>query len=217
MKLLRLLFTGMMISFLGTLPLGTLNISAMQIAVSDGIPPAIKFAIGALIIEVLYVRISLVAMKWVSKNQRVFRIFEWLTVAIIFALAISSLVAAIDPGVKKNVILSNTVHRFWLGVMLSAVNPMQIPFWFGWSTALFSRGLLKNGTGHYTMYILGIGLGTFLGFLIFIFGGRWLVLKMNANQSAIHYSVAIVFFLTAIFFLIKVLRKKKQPVITEGS
>lgn len=217
MKLLRLLFTGMMISFLGTLPLGTLNISAMQIAVSDGIPPAIKFAIGALIIEVLYVRISLVAMKWVSRNQRVFRIFEWLTVAIIFALAISSLVAAIDPGVKKNVILSNSVHRFWLGVMLSAVNPMQIPFWFGWSTALFSRGLLKNGTGHYTMYILGIGLGTFLGFLIFIFGGRWLVEKMNANQSAIHYSVAIVFFLTASFFLIKVLRKKKQPVITEGS
>jgi threonine/homoserine/homoserine lactone efflux protein len=207
----------MMISFLGTLPLGTLNISAMQIAVSDGIPPAIKFAIGALIVEVIYVRISLVAMKWVSKNQRVFRIFEWLTVAIIFALAISSLVAAMDPGVKKNMILSNSVHRFWLGVMLSAVNPMQIPFWFGWSTALFSRGLLKNGSSYYTMYIIGIGLGTFLGFLIFIFGGRLLVEKMNANQSAIQYSVAIVFFLTAIFFLIKVLRKKKPPVISEGS
>ncbi len=208
MKLFRVFMTGMMISFLGTLPLGTLNISAMQIAVSDGVSPAIKFGIGALIVEVIYVRISLFAMAWVTKRKKLFRIFEWVTVAIIFALAISSLVAAMDPEVKKNAILSNTIHRFWLGIMLSAINPMQIPFWFGWSTALFSRGILLNKNIFYNLYIGGIGIGTFLGFLIFIFGGRLIVEKMNANQSSIQYAVAGIFFLTGIFFLIKTLRSK---------
>ena len=61
-KLLRIFITGLFISFLGTLPLGTLNIAAMQIAVSDGIWPALNFAIGVLLVEIIYVRISLVAM-----------------------------------------------------------------------------------------------------------------------------------------------------------
>ena len=70
MPLLRIFFTGMFISFLGTLPLGTLNISAMQISVSDGVRPAFYFALGALLVEMIYVRLSLVAMNWVRKQKR---------------------------------------------------------------------------------------------------------------------------------------------------
>jgi threonine/homoserine/homoserine lactone efflux protein len=208
MKLFRVFITGMFISFLGTLPLGTLNISAMQIAVSDGIRPALLFALGALLVEVIYVRISLVAMNWVTKRKKLLRRLEWATVIIITALAVSSFVAASDPEVKKNVILSNTIHRFWLGVALSAINPLQIPFWFGWSTALFSKGVLKPIASHYNLYIAGIGLGTFLGNLLFIFGGRLLVDSLNANQSYLHLTIGSIFLLTAILLLIKLIRKK---------
>src|SRR5687768_1190988 len=116
MKAFRIFTTGLFISFLGTLPLGTLNISAMQISVSDGVRPAMLFVIGALLVEIAYVRLSLVAMTWILKNQKIFRLFEWIAVLIIVALAISSFVAAADPTVKRNVLLSGGVHRFWLGV-----------------------------------------------------------------------------------------------------
>src|SRR3982751_671155 len=96
-KLLRIFFTGMMISFLGTLPLGTLNISAMQIAVSDGIPPALWFVFGALLVEICYVRVSLVAMDWVFRHKKFFKWLEWITVVIIVALAASSFYAATQP------------------------------------------------------------------------------------------------------------------------
>src|SRR5262245_43307357 len=109
-NLLRISITSLFISFLGTLPLGTLNIAAMQIAYTDGIRPALYFALGVLSVEIIYVRISLVAMDWVRKQQRLFRILEWVTLLIILALAVSSFVAAADPAVKKNVILSNTIH-----------------------------------------------------------------------------------------------------------
>ncbi len=39
MQLFRIFCVGLGISFLGTLPLGTLNVAAMQIAVTDGNPP----------------------------------------------------------------------------------------------------------------------------------------------------------------------------------
>ncbi len=198
----------MMISFLGTLPLGTLNISAMQIGITDGTRPAILFAIGALLVEIFYVRLSLVAMNWVIKRKKLFKIFEWVTVLLIFALSVSSFYAAAHPSVEKNVILSNTIHRFWLGVMLSAVNPLQIPFWFGWSTALFSRNILENRSLHYNLYITGIGLGTLLGFLVFIVGGRMIVHSFNTSQSVINYVIGVIFALTAIALLVKMLRKK---------
>ena len=208
MQLFRVFTTGMFISFLGTLPLGSMNIAAMQISVSDGIRPAIYFALGALIIEMIYVRVSLVAMDWVRKRKKLFRYLEWATVLIIAALAVSSFVAAADPQVKKNVILSNTLHRFWLGTGMSAINPIQIPFWFGWSAALFSRGVLQPRNDHYNAYIFGIGLGTFAGFACFIFGGRLLVDSLNANQAMVQWIIGGIFAVTAVILLIKILRKK---------
>jgi LysE type translocator. len=101
MRLFRIFTTGMFISFLGTLPLGSMNVAAMQIAVSDGIRPGIYFALGVMIVEMAYVRVSLVAMDWVRKRKKLFRYLEWATVVIIAALAVSSFVAAADPHVKK--------------------------------------------------------------------------------------------------------------------
>jgi threonine/homoserine/homoserine lactone efflux protein len=208
MQLFRVFTTGMFISFLGTLPLGSLNIAAMQISVSDGLRPAIYFALGALMVEMIYVRISLVAMDWVRKRKKLFFYLEWATVLIIAALAVTSFIAAADPHVKKNVILSNTLHRFWLGTGMSAINPMQIPFWFGWSAALFSKQVLQPRPAHYNLYIAGIGLGTFAGFACFIFGGRLLVDSLNANQAMVQWIIGGIFAITALIMLLKIIRKK---------
>jgi len=180
----------------------------MQIAVSDGIRPGIYFALGVMIVEMAYVRVSLVAMDWVRKRKKLFRYLEWATVVIIAALAVSSFVAAADPHVKKNVILSNTIHRFWLGTMMSAINPVQIPFWFGWSAALFSKNILLPRNDYYNFYICGIGLGTFTGFACFIFGGRLIVDSLNANQDVVQWVIGSIFAITATILLIKMLRRK---------
>lgn len=203
----------MCISFLGTLPLGTLNIAAMQISVSDGLRPAIYFSLGALLVEIIYVRISLVAMDWVQKHKTLFRWLEWVTVLIITALAVSNFIAAASPNTQKNVILSHTIHRFWLGAAMSAVNPAQIPFWFGWSTALFTKKLLYPRNDHYNVYIAGIGLGTFLGNAVFIFGGQLIVNRLNANQGLISWIIGAVFACTAIIMVWRMLSKKNPDKI----
>ena len=208
MKMLRIFATGLVISFLGTLPLGTLNIAAMQISITDGIAPAMYFVLGALLVEVIYVRVSLVAMKWVMSHKNLFRWLEWISIVIILALAISSFVAASDPVVKKNVLLSGGIHRFWLGVLMSALNPVQISFWFGWSTVLFTKKVLEQKNSQYNIYIAGIGSGTFVGNLVFILGGRFIVDTLNANQKVLHWIIGGIFLITAIILTIKVLRKK---------
>jgi threonine/homoserine/homoserine lactone efflux protein len=206
---LRIFFTGLFISFLGTLPLGTLNVAAMQISVSDGIRPALYFSLGALLVEIIYVRLSLVAMDWVQKQERLFKWLQWFTVLIILALAVTNFMAAASPHAKKNIILSHTIPRFWLGVVMSAINPAQIPFWFGWSTALYTKKILLPRNDIYNVYIAGIGIGTFLGNSIFIFGGQLIVSRLNANQGMISWIIGGVFALTALIMAWKILYTKK--------
>lgn len=130
---------------------------------------------------------------------------EWISLGIVLALAIGSFIAAVQPHHEKNVMLNNNINRFLLGGMLSAINPMQIPFWFGWSTVLFVKKILVPRASYYNLYIIGIGIGTFAGNLVFIFGGKMIAQKLNASQSIINWVIGGIFAITAIVFLIKIL------------
>jgi threonine/homoserine/homoserine lactone efflux protein len=198
----------MLISFLGSLPLGTLNIASMQISISDGAWAAILFALGSLLAEMIYVRLSLVAMDWVRKNEFLFKILEWITLAIVIVLAISSFHAARSPSENESIFLSSTLPKIVLGFVMSAVSPAQIPFWFGWSTVLLSKKILLPLSKHYNFYILGIGLGTLIGNCVFIFGGRLVATKLQNSHQAINIVIGCIFLITAIIQIWKMAKKK---------
>jgi threonine/homoserine/homoserine lactone efflux protein len=206
-SLVRIFFTGMFISFLGSLPLGTLNVAAMQISITDGYTEAILFSLGSLLVEMIYVRVSLVGMDWIRKQERIFRILEWVTLLIVIALAVSSFYAALHPKTEKNIILSSRLPRFVLGATMCAVNPVQIPFWFGWSTVLFAKKVLLPRTDNYNSYILGIGIGTFMGNCVFIFGGQLIVQKLNTNQSILSWVIGGIFAITALIQIWRMFKK----------
>jgi threonine/homoserine/homoserine lactone efflux protein len=206
--LLRIFFTGMLVSFLGSLPLGTLNIAAMQISISEGVTQAMLFSLGSLLTEIAYVRLSLVAMDWVRKQEKLFKILEWVTLGIVLALAVSSFYSALHPSVHKNIILSSTLPKFVLGLVMCAVNPVQIPFWFGWSTVLFTKKILLPRKDHYNLYIIGIGIGTFIGNCVFIFGGLLIASKISNNQHVLNWIIGGIFAITAVIQLWRIFKKK---------
>src|SRR5687767_7148195 len=121
--LMKIFFTGMLISFLGSLPLATMNVAAMQIAISETVGSAMLFSLGSLIVEVIYVRLSIVALDWIRKQKLLFKLLEYLTLLIVLVLAVSSFYAAMHPGEQKNVVLSSTLPKFVLGAMMCAVSP----------------------------------------------------------------------------------------------
>jgi threonine/homoserine/homoserine lactone efflux protein len=190
------------------LPLGTLNVAAMQISVQENILNAVYFSLGSLTVEMIYVRFSLIGINWIRKQKHLFRWMEWITVAIVVALAVGSFIAAAKPHHAKNVMLNNDIHRYFLGAMLSAINPVQIPFWFGWSTVLFNKNILKPKNSYYNLYIIAIGLGTLLANCVFIFGGKFLVDKLNASGNLLNWIIGGIFALTALILLIKIFLHK---------
>ena len=208
-KLLSIFFWGLFISFLGSLPLGTLNVAAMQIGIQESIKNAMYFSIGSLLVEMIYVRISLIGVDWIRKQEKLMKAMEWFTLLIIIALAVGSFIAATkDGGNAKNVLLQNNMHRFLLGMFMCAINPVQIPFWFGWSTVLFTKRILEPVKAQYNIYIVGIGFGTLAGNCVFIFGGKWLVQRIANSQQYLNWVIGGIFTLTALIQAIKMIKHK---------
>ncbi len=200
----------MLISFLGSLPLATMNVAAIQISISEGITSAIFFSLGSLLVEMIYVRISVVAISWIQRQKKLFRILEYVTLLIVLALAASSFYAALHPEEQKNVVLSSTLPKFLLGAAMCAVSPGQIPFWLGWSTVLFTKKILLPRNDNYNAYIAGIGIGTFIGNCLFIFGGMLIANSIKKNQHIVSWVIGGIFLATAFFQVWQMWHRKKS-------
>jgi threonine/homoserine/homoserine lactone efflux protein len=208
---LRIFLTGLLISFLGSLPLGTMNVAATTITVQYGVKTALLFCLGGVLIEISYVRIALVAMDRVIKHYKIFRVFEWLTVMLILALALGTFLAAGRlSGIGKALPIDVT-HPFLLGIVLSATNPLHITFWFGWTTILLDKRILIPKIPFYNIYIAGIGIGSLLGYNVFIFGGNYLINKLKVNQNILSWLIGSVLFITAIIQSFRIIRKPLVP------
>lgn len=212
----EVLLWGLTISALGTLPLGTLNVAAMQVAISEGLSKGLQFSLGVALIEVTYVRLSLIGIHWLRQHTALLRWMDWIAFLIVIALAAGSFIAAMNPSVSKNFILRTNLPLFVLGVVMSALNPVQLPFWLGWSSFLFSKKVLHPHPVYYNWYTAGIGIGTVAGLAVFVYGGRFLVAILNTNQSVINYIIGTVFLVTACIQLYKLLKHKGLAENTEA-
>jgi threonine/homoserine/homoserine lactone efflux protein len=208
LKLLRIFFTGIFVSFLGALPLGTQNLAAMQIAISDGLQPALIFSLGLILADIFYIYVTLLAMQWIQGQKKLFKTLEWVTLIIVIALAASNFYAATHPTVQKNVLLSNSIPPLLLGLLLNGVNPMQIPFWFGWNTVLFTKKILEPRWKHYNLFVGGASVGFFAAILIFIVGGRLIADKINNNQDIVYFIIGGIFTITGLIQIWKMAKKK---------
>ena len=206
-ELLPVLFAGFSISFLGQLPLGNLNVLATQMAVQESYKNAWLFSIAGALVEVTYLRIALSSSAWILNNKEIFTYVTWFTVVLFYVLGFVSIRRAIKnkEQQKKGVLIDNKINRFLLGLMLSAINPMQIPFWFLWGTFFINNGTIKPFPSYFTAFTIGAGLGTLSGQAIYIHGGTWLIKKLKSGYKVLNILMGVVFIISASVQLYKLL------------
>lgn len=199
---------GFTVSFLGQLPLGNMSFTSTQIGLQEGFKKAWEFAIGVAIVEMIYLRFALTGMDWVTKHRTWFLALGWLTVVLFLILGIMAFVTAKkQKSDSKSLVLKNKLHRFLLGLMMSALNPVQIPFWFLWTTTLFQMGLLPSSAIAFNLFTVGAGTGTIAGLAVYIHGGNWLVNKLNTSNKTLNKIMGVIFILTALLQLWRIVYK----------
>jgi len=195
---------GMLISISGSLPLGNLNVAAMQIAAREKLRNAILFAAGVVLIEMVYLGITFNIIGRITIQGQVLFIFRAISVVLLLIMAAGSFMALMHKE-GKNVIIDNKVQRFVLGVTMSAVNPMQIPFWMGWVFYLLSRSVINGSYQSGTIFVVGAGVGTFAALLLFILAGKRFSSVMQVNKKKIDVGMGCLFTIMAILQLVKLL------------
>ncbi|MBY0482002.1 MAG: LysE family translocator [Chitinophagaceae bacterium] len=202
------LFYGFIVSFLGQLPLGNMSFTATQVGLQEGFRKAWQFAMGVAIVEMIYLRFALTGMDWVVKHRIVFLALGWLTVVLFLVLGVWAFVTARKQHPeKKALVLDNKLNRFLLGLMMSALNPVQIPFWFLWSSTFIQAKLIAITTYDFNLFTIGAGTGTLTGLAVYIHGGNWLVNKLNTSNKTLNKVMGIIFLLTALLQLYRIVYK----------
>ena len=208
-EIIKVFLVGSLISFLGQLPLGNMNLTATQLSVQENYRSAWKYGLGIVLVEIIYLRLALTGMDWVVEHKQLFAIMGWLTVIVFIVLGVLAFVMARkQTSEKKGLLLNNNMNRFLLGVVVSGINPAQIPFWFLWSTQLLNSKLLLPTMEQYNLFTAGAGLGSLAGLALYIHGGKWLITKLKTSNRALNIFMGIVFILAGLFQLYNMLFKK---------
>ena len=208
MEMIKIFFIGALISFLGQLPLGNMNLTATQLSVQENVRSAWKYGAGIVIVEIIYLRLALTGMDWVVENKILFTIMGWVTVVVFVGLGVLAFVIARkQTSAKKGLLLNNKMNRFLLGLVVSGLNPAQIPFWFLWSTQLLNSKVLMPTTSDFNIFTAGAGLGSIAGLAVYIHGGKWLISKLKTSNRGLNVFMGVVFILAGLFQLFNMLKK----------
>ena len=100
------------------------------------------------------------------------------------------------------------MNRFLLGIVVSGLNPAQIPFWFLWSTQLLNSKVLQPTTSQFNLFTAGAGLGSLAGLAVYIHGGKWMITKLKTSNKGLNIFMGIVFILAGLFQLYNMLFKQ---------
>jgi cytochrome c biogenesis protein CcdA len=99
--------------------------------------------------------------------------------------------------------------------VLSLLNPLHLPFWLGWTAVLKNRKVLVCGAGAYNVYILAIGAGTCLAFIIYGFAGDFLMNTLKAQHNLINWILGFTLLFTGLVQVYKMIKNhlKSRPAV----
>ena len=168
MKIIQNLVVGFVVSFVGSIPLGYLNVVGYQIYRKSNLESLIFYLFGVLLIEGFVIYGTLIFAKKLSENRKLlklislFSIFFMLILATIFYFQLNDTA----QNSSQNSVLNHL--PFITGIVVSSLNFIQIPFWIGWNLYLLDNNYIATGKILNVLYLIGTVVGTFCGMLTFV-------------------------------------------------
>lgn len=204
MKLLRNLLLGLGISFLGSIPLGYLNVIGFQIYEQSGISALTAYLFGIISVEVVILYFTYKGALFLSKQAQMARLIDLFSIVFLLILAF---IFWMSENRQNNAQAWLSEGSFFLkGISLNMVNLMQVPFWLGWHFYV-NQNDQPNLLGR-NLYFLGALLGTFLGMLSFVLLLAHFSHQSTSLQKYLLSCLVPLFFVLLAFYQIFRYRKK---------
>ncbi len=194
-------------SFLGQLPVGYINLIAVKVALKHSLKNAIWFSVGVALVEIIYLEVIIMALSASLANSSFFKFVQIIT-AIVFLFLAAKGFYKWKRGKNdiKETEEAKFINGFFYGVILSATNLAQIPFWIIWFSYLLNLNVLVNTALAYQVFVIGTGLGTLVGMMMYIFFGKKILEKHRQFANYLDPTIAAFFAIASFFQLLNVFK-----------
>lgn len=190
---------GVVVNFIGYVPLGNVNLTVVQLTINRGVKAAMYFIVSFSIVEFFFTYTIMYFADWFASQQRLLYWLDWI---LIFVFLLLGFLSWFNTQKTKNVDYSlNDSIKY--GIILGIVNPMQIPFWMIGGTYMISKGWIEIGHGALAVFSLGSAVGSFLCLFGFSRFSKYLNERFAFSSKIINRSIAVVFFALAAYHIIK--------------
>ncbi len=176
----QVFLVGAIISFIGSIPPGTLNLAVLQLGMEQKIKTALRFALAVSIIEYPYAWIAVVFEDWITASPMIVDNFQLITAIVMIVIGAFSIWSARKPS-EFSVRFNESGFR--RGLVLSILNPMAIPFWVAYTAFLKSQGWIDMSTQWLVhSYVFGTAVGVMILLTIFAFLAKRLASYVKDNR-----------------------------------
>lgn len=169
MQKLKNIFVGFLISFIGSIPLGYLNVVGYEVYKKFGIEETIFYLFGVISIEFLVIYFTLLFANQLIANKKLIKFIEAFSIIFMFLLAYIFYSSASKEAENQSVLEKYVDYSpFVVGLILSCLNFIQIPFWTSWNLYLLNGNYIEISKSRRYFYVFGTIFGTFCGMLVLI-------------------------------------------------
>lgn len=197
MSALKNIFVGLLVSFIGSIPLGYLNIIGFEIYSKFGIKSLIFYLLGVISVEVFVIYFTLIFAKKLVSNKKLMKAIDYFAIVFLFVLAYSFYAHANQTSGSQNDLEKYIMYSpYLIGLLLNCVNFLQFPFWTGWNLYLMNGNYIEVENKLKYFYVAGTAIGTFLGMLILV-----LILN-NLSQNTTFFSQYVIPVIIPLFFIV---------------
>lgn len=197
--ILQVFVIGLVASFIGSIPPGTLNILVLQMGLENKLRVAIRFILAVAIIEYPYAWIAVEFEHLITSSPLVQQNFKLLAAVVMLSLGILGLWSVRKPSTLTVKLQESGFRK---GLVLSILNPQAIPWWIGMTAYLKAQGwIVLDNPWRLHSYVFGTSIGVLLLLLLLAFMAEKLASIMKHNR-VVALLPSIILFLLGLIALV---------------
>lgn len=196
---------GFITSFIGSIPLGSINAMVVRISITQTMGAAIKFILGATFAELFYSFLCVHFSGFLLTIPKLEFYIQLISIPVFILLGFLYWYAKPKSEETTASRSDDRNNTFAQGLSIGFLNPLQIPFWLAYTAYFLSVGWIQETTLLLNIFILGIISGSSL--LLYMiakfsssFGSRF-----NIKDQTINRITGGLFFLLSLYQAVKMM------------
>ncbi len=195
---------GFVMAYLSLVPPGMLNMTAVRTAIEKGNTSGRWFSLGAALVVIPQAFVALVFAKFFAQHPEVVERLNYAGVVVLFVLSVAFFLQARKKfkgeGKKRK------GKSFVVGMLMSTMNMLAIPFYLVLSSVLENRGMLITEQPFINLFVTGVFLGAFALFMTYVRFAAVIQKRAQFIARNINYILSVLFFVLGILTFFKIMK-----------